>query len=282
MSEKDFRKKQIVLLTDCLAGFEGGSERQIFELAKRLDKAKYQITITSLECEGAAPEEPVRAIACDLKIFRVKRIYGLSGLREGWRFYHFLRKQKVDILMTYHFSSDIWGTVWARAAGVPTIISNRRDMGFWRNQWHCQAYRFINRWVSKMIVVAVSVKQKIMLDENIPSEKIEVIYNGVDVPAEHPPGRKSAIRIQLGLSDDTRVIMHVANLKPVKGHIYLLRAFAEIVRKFPKTVLVLVGEDELNGTLERLVQKLRKRCKIYYKKILKLLLLQFQLLKNQF
>ena len=48
-------KINIVFLTDCLADLTGGAERQIFELANRLDKKTYSVTIASLECEGEAP-----------------------------------------------------------------------------------------------------------------------------------------------------------------------------------------------------------------------------------
>ena len=50
-------KTHNVLLTDCLADLEGGAERQIFELARRLDKNTYRVTIASLECQGNAPRE---------------------------------------------------------------------------------------------------------------------------------------------------------------------------------------------------------------------------------
>ena len=42
-----------------------------------------------------------------------------------------------------------WGTMCAKIAGVPVIISNRRDTGFWRKKFHIWAYRVVNRWVKK-------------------------------------------------------------------------------------------------------------------------------------
>src|ERR1700691_386278 len=126
-------KTNIVLLTDCLADLAGGAEKQIYELAGRLDKSKYNVFVVSLDCWGKASRELIESTGSQLNIFRVVRIYGISGLVQGIRFYNFLRQNQIKIILTYHFSSDMWGTFWGHLAGVPVIMSNRRDMGFWRN-----------------------------------------------------------------------------------------------------------------------------------------------------
>ena len=92
-------KTNTLLLTDCLADLAGGAERQIYELAKRLDKNKLNVIVASLDCEGTAPKELIESTGCPLEIFRVKRIYGISGFLQGIRFYKFLRQKKIHILM---------------------------------------------------------------------------------------------------------------------------------------------------------------------------------------
>src|SRR3990167_6104996 len=114
----DSPKKNIILLTYCLADLMGGAERQIYELAKGLDKDTFNVTVASLECVGQAPRHLIEEIGCRFIDFRVKRIYGLSGFIQGIRFWKFLKRERVDILQTYHFSSDIWGTVLGHWAGV--------------------------------------------------------------------------------------------------------------------------------------------------------------------
>ncbi|MCR4337148.1 MAG: hypothetical protein NUV91_05015, partial [Candidatus Omnitrophica bacterium] len=87
------KKKNIVLLTDCLIDPNaGGAERNIFALAKNLEKSRYRITIASMDCEGTSSLHAVHDVGCNLKIFKVKRIYGWSGLKEGIRFYQFLQQ----------------------------------------------------------------------------------------------------------------------------------------------------------------------------------------------
>jgi glycosyltransferase involved in cell wall biosynthesis len=244
---------KIVLLTDCFNDTAAGAEKQIFELAKQLSASAYDVTIVSLdECSpGVFPL--VESIGSKLKVFRVKRIYGLSGLIQGIRFYRFLKDEKISIVQTYHFGSDIWGTVIAHLAGIRAIVSNRRDMGFWRKDLHVQAYRMVNRRVKRIIVNARSIKDMVVKTEGVMPEKIDVIYNGVefenaqtaDVPRE-----------DLGLNSDDIVLAHVANLKAVKGHVYLFEALRAILKKQTNIKLLLIGEDMFNGSLQKKAEDL--------------------------
>jgi len=266
------KKKNIVLLTDCLAYLTGGAERQIFELARRLDKEKYVVTIASLECEGRAPRDAIESSGCRLKVFRVRRIYGFTGFWEGLRFIKFLQKEKINILVTYHFSSDIWGTVFGRLARVRTIISNRRDMGFWRTKRHIWAYRIINRWVRKIIVVAQAISDVVCAQEKVPKEKIEVIYNGVDFQGTSrsstsfgtSKARDTNFKKSLGIETDDCVIIHVANITPVKGHVFLFEAFKGMLKERSDIKLLIIGKDEMDGELQRRAEQLNIQDKVFF------------------
>jgi len=256
-------KKNIVLLTDCIADLQGGAEKQIYELARGLDKSAYEVHVASLDCTGQAPREIIESTGSRLHIFRVVRIYGLSGIIQGLRFYKFLKGNRIDVIVTYHFSSDMWGTFWGHLAGVKMIFSNRRDMGFWRNGLHIAAYKLMNHWVNKVVVVSASIRDMVIQEEGFAAERIEIIYNGVELP-EKPKESPQESRVKFGLKENDTVIMHVANLKPVKGHKYLLEAFAGIIAQHPHSKLVLIGRDELNGQLQRRAQELNISDKVLF------------------
>lgn len=250
------QKTTIVLLTDCLVHLAGGAEKQIFELVKGLDKNKYNVIVASLESYGQAPREMIESVGARLEAFRVVRIYGLSGIFQGFKFFRFLRQNKVDILQTYHFGSDIWGTFWGRLAGVPVILSNRRDMGFWRSFGHVWTYRLINPWVKKVIVNASAMRDHFVKKEHLPIDKFEVIPNGVELPDLQKLPSREEVRSKFALAKDDLVLMHVANLKPVKGHPYLLRAFKEVLGRHPSVKLFLIGEDGTAGAVQALAAEL--------------------------
>ena len=255
-------KTNIVLLTDCLGDITGGAEKQIFEVAKRLPKDRYNVFIASMEAQGETSKSLIESIDCQLHIFRVIRIYGLSGFIQGLRLCSFLRKNAVHTLMTYHFGSDIWGTFWGHIAGVPLIISNRRDMGFWRNQSHVMAYRLINGWVNTIVTVTSSIKQMVLKTEQVPADKVKIIYNGVDLVQKPADAQKK--KAELGFKPQDTVLMHVANLRPVKGHTYLMEAFAKASRHCADIKLVLIGKDELDGHLQNLAEGLGVKDKVLF------------------
>jgi glycosyltransferase involved in cell wall biosynthesis len=255
-------KTNVVLLTDCLGDITGGAEKQIIEVAKRLPKDRCNVFIASMEAQGETSGPLIASIGCQLRIFRVKRIYGLSGLIQGLQFFSFLRKNSIDALMTYHFGSDIWGASWGHLAGVALIISNRRDMGFWRNRSHVLSYRMVNAWVNTIVTVTESIKQLVLQTERISADKVNVIYNGVE-SAQYPSDAQKK-REELGLNPKDIVIMHVANLRPVKGHKYLIEAFTQASQRFAGIKLVLIGKDELNGQMQNLAQTLGIKDKILF------------------
>lgn len=246
----------IALLTDCFSTLSGGAERQIFELANRLNKNTFRVTVASLESDGPCPKDLQTRLQCPYKAFAVKRIYGISGIIQGIRFLRFLKKENINVLVTYHFSSDIWGAFWAKIGGIKTIISNRRDMGFWRSSKHIKAYTTINRWLKKIIVVSEAVKKAIIQEEHIHPDKIHVLHNGIDTSVNTNHARIEEIKKRYNIQPQDFIIAHVANLKPVKGHSFLLEALSQIIPVHPQVKLFLFGEDTLNGSLQQSAKQL--------------------------
>jgi glycosyltransferase involved in cell wall biosynthesis len=88
------------------------------------------------------------------------------------------------------------------------------------------------------------------LQLNVPSFRIVVIPNGVDLRFFHPVDKTEA-RLVLGLPLHSKVVLAVAQLIPRKGHHLLIQAVARLCRKFPKLRLLIVGDGDLGQTLRR-------------------------------
>lgn len=83
----------------------------------------------------------------------------------------------------------------------------------------------------------------------IPPKKIRVIgagsICGINPERFHPDAKaKEAIRQELGISQDSRIILYVGRLNRDKGLFDLANAFNTIAKEHPDTVLVLVGAQE--------------------------------------
>ena len=252
-------KKNIFLLIDCLNRFQGGAERQILELVKNLDKDKYQIYIGCLSKRDLALKEMEKYGALTFT-FKVDRIYSPSGIRQGLRFVDLLKRENIHILMTYHFGSDIWGTIFGRLARTPRIISNRRDAGFWRNRSHILAYKFINKFVNKIVVVSRAVQDVVIKTEKVESERIRIIHNGIDLKRFEENGLEPRKNEFFNISQDAKIIGCVGNIRPVKGHQYLIKAARLIRDRVPESHFIFVGgilegEEAFEQSLQNIVEE---------------------------
>ena len=112
--------------------------------------------------------------------------------------------------------------------------------------------RFVNRLFYKMKkVFPVSLSEKIRLSVEavykIPLEKIPVVYNGVDL--------SECMEKQSYELGDTIKILHIGRFEAQKNHIGLLEAFQLFQKKYPNSLLRLIGEGDLRDEIERYVKE---------------------------
>jgi glycosyltransferase involved in cell wall biosynthesis len=223
-------------LIDVLEDIKGGAERQVYELLRRIDRARFEPFLYVLH-QNVIPQE-VQALGMGIKGLGLKRIYDFKGIIEGIKFARFAQREKIDVVLTYHFASDIWGTVFGKLGGAKTIISSRRDVGFWRDKGHIRAYKFVNRWVTRIITVSEAVRRMVLDEESVAPAKVITIYNGVDI--------SRFMGHQVTRSPGHQKICHVGNFNsPEKGQFYLIEAFKIVLDRYPEAQLMLVGDGPL-------------------------------------
>ncbi len=112
--------------------------------------------------------------------------------------------------------------------------------------------------LSKIIAISDMVKKDIVRWYGISEDRIDVIYNGVDIERFHPRNRqyREEIRERYGIGDEL-VILFVSNNFRMKGLGYLFQAFAKIKKEdHPPCRLLILGRDRQNPYL-RLAKKLK-------------------------
>jgi len=111
-------------------------------------------------------------------------------------------------------------------------------------------------YVRKIVVNVQVIKNSFAKEEMIDEQKIEVIHNGIALQDTGRKTQDTSLKKNLGIKKDDLTIVHVANIKPVKGHSYLIKALAKIAPQYPNIKLLLIGEDKLDGQMRDLVEKL--------------------------
>ena len=76
------------------------------------------------------------------------------------------------------------------------------------------------------------------------------VPNGIDVDRfAFDAGMRASARAELGLADSTFLVGNIGRFSPQKNQIFLLRSFAELVRRCPDSRLLLVGTGELEDEI---------------------------------
>lgn len=175
------------------------------------------------------------------------RFSGKLNLLAMSRLMQRMRAFRVDLVATQLSTASLWGSLAARAIGVPCVATVHA-----LNTKTC--YVFANR----IIVVSQAVKAHLEL-QGIAAEKMRVVYNGIDLSRFERPLDESetrAAKVALHFEADAPVIGVVAHLTRKKGHGWFLEAAAQLVAAWPRAQFVLVGDGPERATLEAQVERL--------------------------
>ena len=100
------------------------------------------------------------------------------------------------------------------------------------------------------------------VSSKIKSQKL--VYLGIDEKKWKPIKKNNAIHKALGLPKGKRIIFTVGRFVEKKGYEYLIKAFAQVLKKEKNTVLVLGGYGPLKEKYDLIAEGLGIKEKIYY------------------
>lgn len=135
------------------------------------------------------------------------------------------------------------------ALSVPVSVTARgTDINLFSQLPHIRP--LIERTLQRAeVVIAVSAALKTRMTElGCPAEKIAVLRNGVERAVFHWR-EQAAARQRLGLAQDTRVLVSVGALVPLKRMDLLIAALPQVLAKHPATQLFIFGEGPERAAL---------------------------------
>lgn len=179
-------------------------------------------------------------------------------IRAMWRLYRYCRSERFDVVICNRFKPVNMMLMLNRWLKIPLCIGIAHGFGEYDRTYR---RRQIARLVSKawrFVGVSPAVRQYLLDCRcGFTEDNTVAITNAIDIAqAENLQLSRAEARTQLGLEADVRLIGALGRLVPVKGHIYLIRAFAEIAERYPHTQLAIIGagreQEHLSQAIERL------------------------------
>lgn len=240
---------------------QGGAQKNLLEVIGYLDKEKFEPWLAILEKGYEDKCNIVSAVTLG-----INRIYDFNGIKGLFKLIKLMRREKFHIVHSYLFNENIIGSIAGKIAKTPVIITSRRDTGIFLQKkfYYFLMYRLTNLLVDKIICVSKAVKKAILAKEKVNFQKIEVIYNGIDIKKFQVSIDKSQIKSQLGIKEDELVIGIIANFNWVKGHKNFLEAAKAVLKEVPNTKFLFIGDGILKNNLQSIADSLQIADRIIF------------------
>ena len=226
----------------------GGAQTALLRLLGGLDRDRFRPAVACLFNGDGTVAQRIRFLGIPVTDLRMTAKWRLDAL---WRLYRLLRQRRPDILHTWMFHANFPGRLLGRLAGVPIIITSRRNEdigGVLRER--------LNRWTARLddrVIAVCEVARRAEIERaRVSPDHVVTIYNGIDVERFSAIGAESGIRVrqEFGIPAGVPLIGAVGRLHPQKDFAGLLQSMAAVQKHISPARLLLTGEGELRDDLE--------------------------------
>ncbi len=232
----------------------GGAERLLYTNLKNLGSNRFQSEVITVFSQATHWKESIRELGVEVSSLDCQNLRDLAkGVQ---RLRRRLQNNPPDLIHTHLWAANVIGRVAGRMCRVP-VISSIHNPDHEPDAWNDGAAvnpvkrrvaRSLDRWSAefgceRMIAVSEYVRRSAHRHLGFPLERIDLLYNPIDVDQFNStgPGKRREILNELGLPEESVVLLNVARLSPQKGLLYAIRALPAVIQKFPAAQLISVG-----------------------------------------
>lgn len=232
------RVPTLTFLTNFLIG---GTERQVVNLVRNLDRELFGVHLACFRLKGPLlPEVDPQKVA--LSEYPITTLASPRTLFQQARLARYLRAHHIKIVHSFGFYANVFAIPAARLAGVPVVVASIRDTGDHLTWLQKAMQKAVCRLADHVLVNALAVRAA-LLKEGYDPARISVIRNGIDVSRFETRERTPGMRAALGLPEQGPVVAVFARLNRLKGIEYFLEAAALLKTRFEEVRFLIVGDS---------------------------------------
>ena len=232
----------------------GGAESFLMNAWRNIDRKKYQFDIVTF----MAPRENNKFVFEDeltaggAKIYRIKD----NRIKAPWKFENDIAKiVKEGNYKIVHSHIDFMSALslkGAKKGGAEGLISHSH------NTYNANLDSPFKKVVSSFLRKRLNsiVKTRLACGENAgkflygEGKDFTVIPNGIDLSNfSFSKENRDKLRKEFKLDKDTKAILNVGRLEPVKNQVFLIQAFEEFAQKEKNSALFIIGDGALKNEL---------------------------------
>jgi glycosyltransferase involved in cell wall biosynthesis len=225
----------------------GGTETQLLEMLRRIDRTRYMPHVLCFRREGGLLAE-VEKLDVELREMGIDRFMSPSTFTRLRAHAAWAAARGIRIIQGFHFHGSFYGALLKRDCPGSRLLACEQAIYGPRAVAYRLAQQFYHRHTDVFIANCEAVKRALLARAGIDPARVVILYGGVDTERYRPRARdgRSAGPL-IGL---------VARLHPDKGQMLLLEAAPAIFRALPDARIIMAGDGPQRGEIEARIRAL--------------------------
>ncbi|MFK7822092.1 MAG: glycosyltransferase [Planctomycetaceae bacterium] len=232
----------------------GGAEVLVADMIRSLSN-QFRCVVACLDDIGSIGDSLI-AEGVPLKL--LNRSPGIDW-QCGRRLAAWCEEQDVDV-MHVHQCTPMFQAMLSRLPGkrVPLLLTEHgRHHPDFPSRKRAIVHRLLLGKRDRLVAVGEATRQALIAYEGLPADRVEVIYNGVDLEqfTKVASEIRDEVRNELGLNADDWIVTLVARLDAIKDHPTAIRTVQLVRESVPNAKLLIVGDGPERDRIERIIRE---------------------------
>ena len=238
---------------------KGGAETFLMKVYRTLDRTRYQMDFCIHVEDKCDYEDEILALGG--RMFRIP-----PKSKDTKEFKRQLTKLISDnryryVLKITSNAAGFWDLKIAKKAGAERTIARSSNSGDGASKLQFMIHRVSGLLWQKYADVKIApsdlAAEYTFGKRSVEKEEVGFLNNGLDLGVfRFDEESRFRIRSELGAGENTTVLGHIGRFNTQKNHVFLIRIFAEYLKRMPESLLVMVGVGDLEKEIRRQVEDL--------------------------
>lgn len=259
-------KKCILSICDISPLKFGSFEEFLVHLTKKLTEQNFNHVIVFRDFPIPSVEKALLSAGAAIEVIQPSK-YNMVNL---YRFYSLIKRVRPNIVH-FHFYPTYTVVNYIKFIFDLKIVytdhmggrkAKTKSKKILRHAYYYLNFIFFDNGLDKIICVSNFVKSKYLKEYGIISNKLHVIYNGINTDKFYKKNNVEHIRKIYGIKDE--FVITCVGLRKDKGPHYLLKAAPFILKEIKNIKFVFVGEGEYRVHLDSMIDDLNIRDNVIF------------------
>jgi glycosyltransferase involved in cell wall biosynthesis len=235
----------------------GGVQRLVLDQLSALDRETFEVLLVTLD--QSERDNFYDRLTDDTTVEKL-HFNSILDFRGWWKLYVVLKDFRPDVVKSSAYFSNTIVRFLKIILRYKVIVAEHNTKAI-KSTFQKFVTRFLSRLSYATVVDSKLVAEYLSKSERIPMNKFRVIYNGADIDTieaarELYGPRRSELRNEYGVTDNSTLFLHIARYVRQKNHIRLVEAFALLHAERSDCVLMLIGDGATKAEVTQRIDEL--------------------------